>query len=1455
MVTDSRVSSALGVPLPQWIIDQLNTRSMQSSKIARDTDNIIYQGNKTAWIRMVSSVDIMRESTKKYFVDLGVNITDPSSLAKLFVLQGGVVSYEGNGSGFAQYQLRSGFPQAYNVVGNSEVLNYGYRPMPGITSVRVQTQGKLGSVRSADIQLKVWDKQQLDIIDALYFKLGYTMFIEWGHTYYYDNNGVLQSGAQPTVDPFANGLSKEDILNQISYNINKSKGNYDAMLGIVTNFNFTYNQEGGYDCSIKLMALGSLISSMKLNNPRILPDLRKDVVEVLVNTIIKEEERRQRLLQQQQQNQLSTDTTTTTTTLKPVSLNEFFEEKIKASPIEDSLRDYFYLPTQTGGGTKINDPAKADIVYDSEKLWGIRKFGVVLSADNATDQISSVTLSANSIKQNLPFTYVDEGGWFSKDKTYKVSNADDFAKIPPLAENVVTDDVKFFSLEYAQRALLGRNFDLFELNYFRDDNQEVFTGGKLQTIKLKRNYKLHIFINRAVLRGTTGITGGWDRETTDFEKEQVKKAVFNQIINQNISVSQSGGKIAMSFEKVDFKIDPFRRGQSEKELERNPYTNKVNTTQTLKYRPNLFIYNNLSTTVPIDPSKKDPTGATSKQLLIEYVVNITDSGLIEDLKLSTSTNRPILEFLDREKKLASQNQIQTPPVTPPEPALKVSDIQTNEALKYQSAFEVMIRTLQLYSLDTAINSQIDVDKKVRTIALTGDIYKSFTKQLFSVGIFANMLDDLVNEQYPLEQLCKTYDEEVQSKGTMTDKDAMLKLRAFFGFHFGLMGNVSKAMDLYPKCKVNYKELLKTYVIPYEFNTGVFEGTQINHPVYLPLGLVIMILNHVCGIYDSNGKATFSTPLVYLDYNPVSNLCMSNAKHLSTNPYDVLIPFQGETVDYQSLIDPSVLQVGKNGQLEIQPVSGSTESTPLFNIRDRENGDRISPGLLEFKLSEGDTVDTYRGRTMNVLISVDYLLRVVSSYSKNNGSGDIYFKEFIEQILFDINKYLGDINLFRLAYDDAGNTARIVDDQFIPNLENKYADTNKTMLPLFGSGSIARSVEIRTDMSNKLNNMLAISANSNVKDQSMLSKNGDSVGFYNASYKDRYIPFRGEFTSSVTLPTDTMINSAIQFNKAIETFYSEAKPAESSVSHATNYYIERMSKIKGEEKGTRAAAMIPVSLNFSMDGISGLGMGHAFTISEQFLPYNYNLSLTDPFGEKDQQNTVGFVMVGLDQTIEGNQWISNIRANMVYLKKRQDFEALALKKLEAPTQGLNLSETGVLTLGPTNLPTSVKNSSNFQKFISQPGVKEKVESIAAEIGVKPDDLYIIFRAETAGTFDSSIQNKDSKATGLIQFLPKTAEGLGTSVKDLKEMGALKQLDYVRKYFINRKGQYKNAYDLYMQTFFPLALGKPANFVIQTASQSAELISKQNPAIAKAAGKTPGQELTVADFYKYVSSFLV
>lgn len=104
----------------------------------------------------------------------------------------------------------------------------------------------------------------------------------------------------------------------------------------------------------------------------------------------------------------------------------------------------------------------------------------------------------------------------------------------------------------------------------------------------------------------------------------------------------------------------------------------------------------------------------------------------------------------------------------------------------------------------------------------------------------------------------------------------------------------------------------------------------------------------------------------------------------------------------------------------------------------------------------------------------------------------------------------------------------------------------------------------------------------------------------------------------------------------------------------------------------------------------------------------------------------------------------------------------------------------------------------------------------------DWLMFVINFETAGTFDPAIQNKTTKATGLIQFMPSTAKSLGTTVDELKLMSNVEQLEYVYLYLKQYAGKFKSFVDLYLSVFYPVAIGKPDTYTI-----TSDIISKQNP----------------------------
>jgi tape measure domain-containing protein len=98
----------------------------------------------------------------------------------------------------------------------------------------------------------------------------------------------------------------------------------------------------------------------------------------------------------------------------------------------------------------------------------------------------------------------------------------------------------------------------------------------------------------------------------------------------------------------------------------------------------------------------------------------------------------------------------------------------------------------------------------------------------------------------------------------------------------------------------------------------------------------------------------------------------------------------------------------------------------------------------------------------------------------------------------------------------------------------------------------------------------------------------------------------------------------------------------------------------------------------------------------------------------------------------------------------------------------------------------KELTDDQKFAA------KTIQIANNLNIDPLELMTMMLFESKGTLSPSIQGPEvpgkGKGRGLIQIMPATARGLGTSDAKLAKMTPLKQLDYVEKYFAQFKGNF-------------------------------------------------------------------
>lgn len=290
----------IGEGFPEPINNQIIQRqkiygSGYAEETSRSNENILYLNANTSWCKLVSSVNIDDLAIIQNASVKGIENIKGDGLAKRFVLFNGTFdTTDGEQrAGIDTSNSLSGYNYAYGIGGT----DFGLRPMMGIKSADIKHENR-GSIRRATIQIKAFNKNQFDIIDTLYLRLGFSILLEWGHTMWYDDKEILHTGSdienslaenfltgkgpvtrtkiiQPTnsvelpqsIEVKENNgiLTYSDFLDLIQQQRLKSCGNYDAMFAKVVNYHWSLLTDGSYDITLDLVSIGDVIESFKIN--------------------------------------------------------------------------------------------------------------------------------------------------------------------------------------------------------------------------------------------------------------------------------------------------------------------------------------------------------------------------------------------------------------------------------------------------------------------------------------------------------------------------------------------------------------------------------------------------------------------------------------------------------------------------------------------------------------------------------------------------------------------------------------------------------------------------------------------------------------------------------------------------------------------------------------------------------------------------------------------------------------------------------------------------------------------------------------------------------------------------------------------------------------------------------------------------------------------------------------
>lgn len=282
--------------------------------------------------------------------------------------------------------------------------------------------------------------------------------------------------------------------------------------------------------------------------------------------------------------------------------------------------------------------------------------------------------------------------------------------------------------------------------------------------------------------------------------------------------------------------------------------------------------------------------------------------------------------------------------------------------------------------------------------------------------------------------------------------------------------------------------------------------------------------------------------------------------------------------------------------------------------------------------------------LNIFISVDFILELYAKAREESERKYSTLFSLLKQLLSGIQKNLGGINLFTIAYDDEDGMHYVLDTQVIPSrtdYENGDNNIPKSLIDLVGLKSEVENLQVTSKLTNDLGSLIAIAAQASSDPAAQL--NIQNVQQWNEGLIDRHVE-RKSFGITGTVREEQTTSTS-----ELKTKYAAFLQ---SIAYRNPYYIaydkdafqgysEIHRKLTREklqeliEGRTNPSGLIPFELSFTIKGISGIKVLQTFLINDFFLPDRY-------------RGKVAFIVTNVDHKITSGRWVTDIVAKLTLI---------------------------------------------------------------------------------------------------------------------------------------------------------------------------------------------------------------